>query len=57
MRFINEVKALDRWLDVHATRLGGPENRQVAIIFDNVTQRMKADEALRQSEARFRLLV
>lgn len=56
LRFINEVKALDQWWDVHATRLGGPENRQVAIIFDNVTQRMKADEALRQSEARFRLL-
>ena len=56
VRFISEVKALDRWLDIHAARLGGPENRQVVVIFDNVTERMKADEALRQSEARFRVL-
>jgi PAS domain S-box-containing protein len=56
VRFINEVKVLGQWLDVHAARLGSPENRQVGIIFANVTQRMKADEALRQSEARFRLL-
>jgi len=56
VRFISEVKALDRWLDIRAVRLGGMENRQVAVIFDNVTERMQTDEALRHSEQRFRAL-
>ena len=55
-RLISEVTALDRWLDVRAVRLGKAENRQVVVIFDNVTQRMQADDALRHSEQRFRAL-
>ena len=56
VRFINEVSALNSWLDIHAARLGGPQTRQVAVIFDNITERTKSDQALRQSEARFRAL-
>ena len=55
-RLISEVKALDRWLDIRAVRLGGVENRQVVVTFDNVTERMRADEILRHSEQRFRAL-
>ncbi len=46
-RFVNEAKALDnRWLDVFAFRLGGDDSRKVAILFNNITQRKQAEEAL-----------
>ena len=37
MRFISEAKAMGRWFDVSAYRPGGPESRQVAIVFTDVT--------------------
>ena len=36
-RFVNEAKALDRWFDVSAYRVGGPESRKVAILFNDIT--------------------
>ena len=56
IRFLREFKELNRWLDISATRLEGPENRCVAVLFSNSTERAKAADALRQSEARFRAL-
>ena len=56
MRIVSEVRSMDRWLDIYAARLGLPENRQVAVIFNNITQRVKSDKALRESEERFRAL-
>ena len=44
VQFSSEVKGLNRWLDIHAARLGGPENRNVAVLFTNITDR-KLDEA------------
>ncbi|MEO7159272.1 MAG: PAS domain-containing protein [Polaromonas sp.] len=56
-RFVYEQKALDsHWFDMYALRLGGPENPKVAMIFNNITERTKAAETLRQSEERFRAL-
>lgn len=52
--FIREVKSLNRWVDMSAARLEGGENRNVAILFSDVTERVRGAEALRQSEARFR---
>ena len=57
VRFVNETKPLGRYFDVYAVRLGKPENRKVAIVFNNVTERKEAGEALRVSEQRFRALV
>jgi PAS domain S-box-containing protein len=37
-RFVNEAKALNRWFDVSAFRLGGPESRKVAILFSDVSE-------------------
>jgi PAS domain S-box-containing protein len=51
-RFENPALALDRFYDVYAFRLGRPEQRQVAILFSDITERKRADQALRLSEAK-----
>ena len=38
-RFENFAAQLHRWFDVYAFRYGDPANRQVAIIFNNITER------------------
>ena len=56
-RFVNEAKAMQgRWFDAYAFRLGGPESGRVAVLFRDISDRMKTAEAMRQSEARFRAL-
>ena len=56
-RFVNEAKAMKgRWFDVYAFRIGSPESGRVAVLFRDISERMKAAEAMRQSEARFRAL-
>ena len=56
IRFTNKVKAMDdRWFDIYVFRLGGTESSKVAVLFNNITERKKAAEALRQSEERLRL--
>ncbi|MGD0975017.1 MAG: DUF4118 domain-containing protein [Candidatus Korobacteraceae bacterium] len=46
--FENEARALNRWYDVHAYRVGEPEKRQVAIIFNDISERKRAEEQLRK---------
>ncbi|MEJ7638340.1 MAG: hypothetical protein WKF75_10290 [Singulisphaera sp.] len=46
-----------RWFDVYAFRLGGPESRKVAILFDDITDRRKPTRPLRESEGRLQLAV
>ncbi len=53
-RFVNRAEQLHRWYDVYAFRFGQPENRQVAVLFNDITEKIKADEKLRESEDRFR---
>lgn len=48
VRFENEAKGLSRWYDVYATRLGAPEQRRVAVLFTDITERKRSDAALRQ---------
>jgi PAS domain S-box-containing protein len=47
------VKALDCWLDIFAYNAG---SNQFAAVFDNITERKRGDEALRESEARYRAM-
>ena len=47
-RFVNEARALDRWFDVSAVRVGGPESRKVAVLFNNISDRIRAEEELKR---------
>ena len=53
-RFMNEAKALNRYYDVSAFRLGGAESRKVAILFSDISEAKRAEIALRGSEERLR---
>lgn len=48
MHFENEARALGRHYDVFAYRVGGPESRKVAILFNDITERKAAEEKIRQ---------
>ena len=39
---------LGRWFDIYATRLGGPGSDKVAILFNDITDRKRAEENLRR---------
>ena len=39
VRFQNRAEQLHRWYDVYAFRFGQPEDRQVAILFNDITER------------------
>lgn len=54
-RFENRADALNgRWYEVYAFRVGEPEQRRVAILFADVTESKRQDDALRESEERLR---
>jgi len=55
-RFENEAKALDRHYEVCAYRVGGAESRKVAILFNDITERRRAENKLRAQNERMRLL-
>ena len=56
IRFQEYAERLGRWFDVYAMPLGEPEKRQVAILFRDVTERKKSDDALREIGERFRAI-
>jgi PAS domain S-box-containing protein len=51
VRFVSEAREGGRWLDVHAYRLGGAGSRKVGILFNDVTERKRIDDELRQMAA------
>ncbi|HUD32375.1 MAG TPA: PAS domain S-box protein [Variovorax sp.] len=49
--FESYAKAFQRWFDVRAIRVGEPAERQIAIFFNDVTERRTAQDRLSASEA------
>src|SRR5262249_23371430 len=54
MRFENEAKQLGRWYDVYAFRVGDPGRRRVGVLFNDITERRRAEAEARASERRYR---
>jgi PAS domain S-box-containing protein len=54
IRFENEAAQLHRWFEVHAFRVGNPHENKVAILFNDITERKRADQALSESHARLK---
>ena len=50
-RFENFARELHRWYDVFAFRYGAPEQRQVAVLFQDITERKQAETKIRQQAA------
>jgi signal transduction histidine kinase len=56
-RFEDHAQALgDIWYDVYAFRVGEPEDRHVAVLFNDISERRLMEVALRKSEERLRRL-
>ncbi len=56
-RFQNRAEQLQRSYDVYAFRFGEPKNRQVAILFNDITERKRADEEIHGFNLRLEELV
>jgi C4-dicarboxylate-specific signal transduction histidine kinase len=54
MRFENEAKQLGRWYDVYAFRVDDPKRRRVGVLFNDITDRKRAEAEARDSERRYR---
>lgn len=48
IRFVNEAKALNRWYDVYAFKVGDPGDREVAILFNDITKFKETENKLRE---------
>ena len=51
IRFESESKALKRWFDIYAFRLGEPDEHKVAVLFTDISTRRDAQEELRRVAA------
>ena len=57
IRFMHEAQALERWFDVYAFRVGGPDSLKVAVLFNNVTAKKLHETKLLVSEERLQAFV
>jgi signal transduction histidine kinase len=49
-RFVNEAKPLNHWYSVSAYRVGGPESRRIAVLFNDITEIKRAEQRLRDTQ-------
>lgn len=56
-RFQHEAKALGRFYDVYAFRIGQPGQNKVAIIFNDILVRVQAETAPNRSEQKYRTIL
>ncbi len=53
-RFENNSVPMNRWFDVHASRVGDAGSRKVAVVFTNITKRKQSEEEIKQLAERNR---
>jgi len=52
VRFLNEARAMNRWFDFYAFRIGEPNSHKIAVVFSDATERtLSADKTREQAEA------
>ncbi len=54
-RLEERAEALGRWYEVYAFRVGRPDNRQVAIFFNDISERKRIEEATLESTHRLHI--
>jgi PAS domain S-box-containing protein len=54
VRFVSGSEAMGRWFEVGAFRVGEAAERTFAILFTDITQRRRTEDALREAQERFR---
>ena len=52
LRFTDQSMSIGRWFDLYATRIGEPHERMVGVLFKDITDHKKAEEALREADRR-----
>ncbi|MFC0677460.1 PAS domain S-box protein [Lysobacter korlensis] len=55
VRLEAQARAMQRWLDVYAFRIGNATDGRIAVLFSDITGRKQTEEALRRNEERLRL--
>ena len=56
LRFVEESAAMGRWFSVYAGPIAHPGRERVALLFNDITERKRTEQALRESEAKFRTI-
>ena len=56
-RFEEYTASIDRWFDVNAFSVGPLQNRHIAVLFADITERKRTEEARRESDASLRQAV
>ena len=57
LRFENRMEGLDRWFDLYASSIAEAGSNRIAIVFSDISERKRAEEALRASETRQAFLI
>ena len=57
LRFEMPASGLDRWFDVFLSRVGDAGSRRVAAVYNDISERKRAEIVLRESEARQEFLL
>jgi PAS domain S-box-containing protein len=55
-RFQNHATQLGRWFDVHAFPIDAPCLHRVAVLFHDLTERLRIEQEIRESTAQFRAI-